>query len=138
MSSASSKQSYVCEGAGYNEVFPSSQDDPNTSYDEKDPLANSPSIEDEDSDVDRPKGDSNDDDIEIGEPPIQSIIGPNGFREFIMLPLWTINDFNSSIKQQHFNTLKEKYQIPVNIQMRLPFRCEKCYYKGAEDVGVYK
>ena len=55
-----------------------------------------------------------------------------------MLPLWTINDFNSSIKQQHFNTLREKYQIPVGKPMRQPFKCEKCYYKGAEDVRVYE
>ena len=138
MSSASSKQSCVREGAGYNEVFSSGQDNPNTSYNERDLLANSPSTEDEDLDVDRPKGDSNDNDIDIGEPPIQSVIGLDGFRGFIMLPLWTINDFNSSTRQQHFNTLKEKYQIPVNIPMHLPFRREKCYYKGAEDDGVYK
>ena len=55
-----------------------------------------------------------------------------------MLPLWTINDFNSSIKQQHFNTLREKYKILVNIPMRLPLKHEKCYYKGVEYVGVYE
>ena len=90
-------------------------------------------------DVDRSESDSNEDeDIGNDEPPIQSVISPDGFREFIMLPLWMINDFNLSIKQQHFNTLREKYQIPVNISMRLPFKREKCYYKGVEDVGVYK
>ena len=109
MFSVSNEQLCVREGASYNEVFLSGQDDPNTSYDERDPSANSPSTEDEDLDVDRPKGDSNNDDIDIGEPPIQSIIGLDGFREFIMLSLWTINDFNSSIKQQHFNKLREKY-----------------------------
>ena len=55
-----------------------------------------------------------------------------------MLLLWMINDFNSSIKQQQFNTLREKYQIPVNIPMHLPFKLEKCYYKGAKDVVVYE
>ena len=109
MFSVSNEQLCVREGASYNEVFLSGQDDPNTSYDERDPSANSPSTEDEDLDVDRPKGDSNNDDIDIGEPPIQSIIGLDRFREFIMLSLWTINDFNSSIKQQHFNKLREKY-----------------------------
>ena len=48
-----------------------------------------------------------------------------------------VNDFNSSIKQKHFNTLREKYQIPVGIPIRLPFKFEKCYYQGAEDVRVY-
>ena len=55
-----------------------------------------------------------------------------------MLPFWTINDFNSSIKQQHFNMLREKYRIPMNIPMHLPFKREKCYYKGTEDVRVYE
>jgi len=55
-----------------------------------------------------------------------------------MLLLWMINDFNSSIKECHFNTLREKYQIPINIPMRLPFKREKCYYKGVEDVNVYE
>ena len=118
-------------------MFPSGQDDPGTSYDERDLSTNSPSMEeDEHLYVDRSEGDSNDDDLDIGEPFIQSVIGPDGFREFIMLPLWMINDFNSSIKQQHFNTLKEKYQIPIGILMHLPFKHEKCYYKGAEDVEV--
>ena len=55
-----------------------------------------------------------------------------------MLPLWMINDFNSSIEEHHFNTLREKYQIPVNILMHLAFKREKCYYKGVEDFGVYE
>ena len=55
-----------------------------------------------------------------------------------MLLLWTINDFSSSIKKRHFNTLREKYQIPVNIPICLPSKREKCYYKGVEDIGVYE
>ena len=123
MSSASSEQSCVQEGANYDEVYSLGQDDPNTSSDERVPSANSPSTkEDDDLDVERSKSDSNEDeDIGNDEPSIQSVIGPDGFREFIMLPLCMINDFNLSIKQQHFNTLREKYQIPVNILMRLPF-----------------
>ena len=138
MSSVSSEQSYVSEGTGYDEVFLLGQNDPGTSYDERDPSTNSPSTEDDDLDTNRSEKDSNDEDIDIGEPLIQSVIVPDGFREFIMLPLWTINDFNSSIKQQHFNTLKEKYQILINIQMRLAFKREKCYYKGVEDIRVYE
>ena len=73
------------------------QDDLGTSSNERVPFANSPSKEDDDLEVDGLENDSNED-IGNAEPPIQSIIGPNGFREFIMLLLWTINDFNSSIK----------------------------------------
>ena len=127
-SEASSEQSCVHEGAGYDEVFLLGQDDPDTSYDERVPSTNSPSMkEDEDLDVDGLEDDSNDDDLDSAKPPIQSVMGPNGLRELIILPLWTINDFNSSIKQKHFNMLREKYQIPVGIPMRLPFKYEKCY-----------
>ncbi|KAK9993398.1 hypothetical protein SO802_023101 [Lithocarpus litseifolius] len=53
-SEALSEQSCVHEGAGYDEVYSSGQDDPNTSYDERVSFANSPSMEeDEDLDVDR-------------------------------------------------------------------------------------
>ena len=124
------EQSCVREGAGYDKVYPSGQDDPDTFYDERVPSANSPFVgEDKDLDVDGSDGDLNDEeDIGNVEPPIQSVIGPNGFREFIMLPLWTLNDFNSSIKQKHFSTFSEKYQITVGIPIHLPFKFEKCYY----------
>ena len=140
MSSVSGEQLCVHEGAGYDKVYSLGQDDPGTSSDERVPSTNSPSTEeDDDLDVDGSESDSNEDeDISNDEPSIQSTIGPDGFKEFIILPLWTINDFNSSIKQQHFNALREKYQILVNIPMRLPFKHEKCYYKGVEDVGVYE
>ena len=138
MSSAWSEQLCVLKGVGYDEVFPSGLNDPGTSSDEREPSATSPSTGDENMDVDGLEGYSNGDDVDIGEPPIRSVVGPNGFRKFIMLPLWTINDFNSSVKQSYFNTLREKYQIPINIPMRLPFKHEKCYYKGVEDVGVYE
>ena len=72
------------------------------------------------------------------EPPTQSVIGPNGLREFILLPLWMVNDFRSIIKHKNFDTLRKKFQIPVNIPIRLPYKFEKCYYKGVDDVGVYE
>ena len=48
MSSASSEQSCVREGAGYDEVFSLGQDDPDTSSDERNPSATSPLTRDED------------------------------------------------------------------------------------------
>ena len=137
MSSVLSNQSCVREGAGYDEVFPSGQNDPDTSSEERNPSATSPSTRDEDLDMDRSEGDSTDG-LDGAEPPIQSVIGPDGFREFIMLPLWMVNDFISTIKESHFKTLREKYQIPVNILICLPYKSEKCYYKGIKGVGVYK
>ena len=86
MSSASSEQSCVHKGTGYDEVYPLGQDEPGTSSEERVPSANSPSMEDDDLDGDGSKSDLNE---EIGndEPPVQSVIGPDGLREFIMLPL---------------------------------------------------
>ena len=69
-----------------------------------------------------------DEDIGSVEPPIQSVIGPDGLRQFILFLLWMVNDFYSTIKKKHFDTLREKYQILVSIPIRLPFKYEKCYY----------
>ena len=65
-------------------------------------------------------------------------MGPDGLREFIMLLIWTDNEFTSTIKESHFKTLREKYQIPVNIPLRLPYMSKKCYYEGVEGVRVYE
>ena len=79
-----------------------------------------------------------DDDVDDAEPPIQSIIGPDGLPKFIMLPIWTVNDFTSTVKESHYKTLREKYQIPNNISLRLPYMSKNCYYKGVEGIGVYE
>ena len=72
------------------------------------------------------------------KPPIQSVVGSDGLREFIMLLLWIVNFFTSTIKKSHFKTLKAKYQILDNIFICLPYQSEKCYYEGVEGVGVYE
>jgi len=70
------------------EVYLLGQDDSSTSYDEWVPSSNSPSAEgDEDVDMDGSKGDLNDEDIVSAEPTSQSVLGPDGFRQFILLPL---------------------------------------------------
>ena len=55
-----------------------------------------------------------------------------------MLPEWTVNAFTSTIKEAHFKTLKANYQIPNYIPIRLPYKSEKCYYEGVDDVRVYE
>ena len=69
---------------------------------------------------------------------LRSVIGANGLREFIMLLEWTVNHFESTIKENHFKTLRENYQIPENIPIHLPYKSEKCYFDGVEGVGVYE
>ena len=107
MSNVSSNQFCVRDGAGYDEVFLSSQKDPNTSSEERNPSVTSPS-KDKDLGTVGLEGDSSDG-LDGAEPPIQSIIGPDGLKEFIMLPIWTVNYFISTIKEFHFKTLRAKY-----------------------------
>ena len=54
-----------------------------------------------------------------------------------MLLAWTVNYFTSTIKEAHFKTLRANYQIPDYIPIRLPYKSEKCYYEGVDDVRVY-
>ena len=124
-----------CDGAGYDEVFPLGHKDPDSPSEERSPSASSSM--DKDSGTEKLNGDSSDGLMDV-DPPIQSIIGPDGLREFILIPLWTVNDFISKIKETHFKTLRDKYQIPDNIPMCLPYKSEKCYYEGLEDLGIYE
>ena len=137
----SSEQSCVREGAGYDEVYLSGQDNLDAFYSEGVPSAHSPSKEeDEDEDMDESKSDTNEDSDckENIESPIRSFIGLDGLRKFILPLMWMVNDFNSTIKRKHFDTLQKRYQIPIDIPICLPFKIEKCYYCGADDVGVYE
>ena len=72
------------------------------------------------------------------EQTLKAVVGVDGLREFIMLPEWTVNNFLSTIKENHFKTLRDNFQIPDNIPIRLPYKSEKCYYDGVEGVGVYE
>ena len=55
-----------------------------------------------------------------------------------MLLEWTVNNFVSTIKENHFKTLRDNYQIPDSIPIRLPYKSEKCYYDGVEGVEEYE
>ena len=55
-----------------------------------------------------------------------------------MLPEWIVNYFTSTINEAHFKTLRANYQIPDYIPIHLPYKSEKCYYDGVDDVGVYE
>ena len=137
MSSASSNHSFVHDKVGYDEVYPSGHKDPDSPSEERSSSASSPSSKDEDLETEGP-ADGFIQDLDDAEPPIQSAVGPNGLRKFIMLPIWMVNYFTSTIKESHFKTLRDKYQIPVNIPLRLPYMSEKCYYEGVEGIKVYE
>lgn len=93
-------------------------------------------------DKDKDKSESDTDgvsnDKESDESLVKTIMGPDGLRNFILPLIWAVNDFCSTIQSKHFNTLQDRYQIPVNVPLCLPFKFVKCYYCGADDVGVYE
>ena len=41
------------------------------------------------------------------------------------------------LQSKNLKTLREKYQIPYNIPLPLPYKSKKCYYEGIEGVKVY-
>ena len=134
MSSASSNQSAVHDGADYKKVYPSSHKDQKSPSEEGSPSASPSSSTNEDMEMADPEEVSDD----SKEQPIKSVIGANGLREFIMLLEWAVNDFRSTIKEKHFNTFRANYQIPDNIPIYLPYKSEKCYYDRVEGVGLYE
>ena len=134
MSSASSNQSEVRDGADYEEVYLSGHKDQESPSEERSPSASSPSSTNEDMKMVNPEEGSDDG----KEQSIMSVVGANGLKEFIMLPKWTVNNFLSTIKENHFKTLSDNFQIPDNFPIRLPYKSEKCYYDGVEGVEVYE
>ena len=136
-----SEQLCVREGAGYDEVYPLGQVDPSILYLEKDPSANSPS-EEEDGDSDEDESESDMDEVsgdeESGESLPRIVVGPDNLRNFILPLIWTVNHFSLTVKRKHFNTIWDRYQIPVDVPIRLLYKFEKCYYHGATDVGMYE
>ena len=136
MSSASSHQSFVHDGAGYEEVYPSGHEDHDSQSEERSPSDSSPSSRNEGLEMSDEEGSN--DELDNNDLAIQSVVGPDGLRQFVMLPEWSINYFTSSIKEKHCKTFRAHFQIPDNISVRLPYESEKCYYEGLEGVGVYE
>ena len=134
MSSVLSNQSVVLDGVNYEEVYPSGHVDQESPGEDRSPSTSSSSSTNEDMEMAETVEVSNDGE----EQTLRSVIGANGLREFIMLPEWMVNYFVSTIKDNHFKTLRENYQIPKNIHIRLPYTSKKCYYDGIEGVGIYK
>ena len=103
MSSASSNQLFVRDGAGYEELYPSGYKDPDELI-ERTPSATSPSSTNEDMELAEPEEGSDGGD---GGP--RSIVGADRLREFVMLPEWAVNNFRSTIKEMHFKTIRAIY-----------------------------
>ena len=118
MSSASSNWLVVCDEVDYEEVYSSGHKDQESPSEERRPSASSPSSTNEDMEMVEPDEGSDDGEEQL----IKSVVGTDGLREFVMLPEWTVNDFNSTIKEKNFSTFRANYQIPDNIPIRLPYK----------------
>ena len=82
MSSVSSNQSFVRDGAGYEEVYPSGYRDPDDLSEEKSLSTSSLSSKNEDMEVAEPEEGS----IDGEDQRIKSVVGTDRLREFVMLP----------------------------------------------------
>ena len=134
MSSVSSNQSVVRDGVDYEEVYLSDHVNQESPGEERSLSASSSSSINEDMEMAELEEFSDDGE----EQTLRSVMSANGLKEFIMLPEWIVNYFVSTIKENHFKTLRENYQILKNIPICLPYKLEKCYYDGVEGVGVYE
>ena len=134
MSSVSSNQSVVRDRADFEKVYSSGHKDQESPGEERSSSSSSSSSTNKDMEMAEQEEVSDD----SKEQALKSIVGADGLREFVMLLEWTVNDFNSTIKEKHFNTLRDNFQIPDNIPICLPYKSEKCYYEGVEGVGVYE
>ena len=134
MSSALSNQSVIRDGVDYEEVYLSGHKDQESLGEERSLSASSSSSTNENMEMVEQEEVSDDGEEQI----LKSVVGADGLREFIMLPEWTVNNLVSTIKENHFKTLRDNIQIPDKIPIRLPYKSEKCYYDGVEGVGVYE
>ena len=134
MSSTSSNQSVVRDGAEYEEVYPSSHKDLESPGEKRSPSASSSSSTNEDMEMVEVEDTSDD----SKDQPLGSVISADGLKEFIMLPEWVVHKFTSVIREKHFGTFRANFQILDYIPIRLPYVSEKCYYDGVEGFGVYE
>ena len=126
MSSVSSNQSVVRDGVDYEEVYSSGHRDQESLGEERSSSASSSSSTNEDTKMAKQEEVSDDG----KEQTLKSVVGADGLREFIMLPEWTVNNFESTIKENHFKTLRNNFQIPDNIPILCPISLRNATMKG--------
>ena len=85
------------------------------------------------------EGDRDEDDANNRTPKVQSSVNPGSGHAcpFILPQMWTINDFLPKMTSKIFKNLRDRFQIPDHIPIRLPEKFEKCYSVDMEDTGMY-
>ena len=154
-----SKESSVCEGAGYDEAFGSGDESEDFSPSSgRETSAQSLNGEDkcyaeESEEVeievgkegswvdgedthDGEDGDGDEDDDGEGSSE-EASVGPGDNCPFILPAEWAINKFLPSMSDNIFSELRVRYQIPEHISIHLPYENKKCYTGRTADIGMY-
>ena len=151
---ATSEQSSVREGAGYDEVFGSSHELESSSWSseremsaqslneevgsyreegEENIVSEEGEVEEEEEEIDS-NGDGDEGDKESYEGTSGS---PRGNRSFIHPVDWVVNKFLPKMSDGVFKDLRSLYQIPDHIPIHIPRKDERCYSGKTVDVGMY-
>ena len=91
----------------------------------------------EDEGVTEGDGDENDADDRTPEVGSSRNPGSGHTRSFILPQMWTVNDFLPKMTTNIFKNLRDRFQIPDHIPIRLPGKFKKCYFGETADVGMY-
>ena len=83
---------------------------------------------------DEDKGGVDERTLEVGS---SRSLGDRHTRPFILPKMWTVNDFLPMMIANTFKNLRDRYQIPDHIPIRLPGKFEKCYSRKTAVVGMY-
>ena len=148
---ATSEQSSVCEGAGYDEVFQlgheadegfswssergtsiRSPNDNAESYDRE--------VEEKEESDGKDEGDDGAVDKDEGGVSKEGSSGSDGdghTRPFILPKIWIVNDFMPTMTAKVFKDLWDRYQIPDHILICLPEKFEKWYSGKAANIDMY-
>ena len=62
----------------------------------------------------------------------------NDYRPFILLSIWSVNDFLSKMWKKVFDNLCPRYQILDDVPIRMASKREKCYSGWIANVSFYK
>ena len=82
-------------------------------------------------------GDENDADDRTPEVGSSGNLGSGHACPFILPQMWTVNDFLPKLTSNIFKNLRDRFQIPDHIPIRLLGKFEKCYSREMEDTGMY-
>ena len=155
---AINEQSSVRKGAGYDEVYQTGQEpkEGHSWSSERETSARSP-----DKDWENYIGEEDEEEIDEGEvdgegeieddwvmdendaddrtPEVGSSRNPGSghTHPFILPQMWTVNDFLPKMTTNIFKNLRDRFQIPDHIPIRLLGKFEKCYSGETANTGMY-